>query len=51
MIAVMSVSDQLPYVLISYVVTIAGIGLYAWRVLRRARHAARQVPPEDRPWT
>jgi len=47
----MSVSDQLPYVLISYAVTIAGIGLYAWRVFSRARSAARQVPPEDRPWT
>ena len=35
----------------SYVVTFAGIALYAWVMLRRARKAARQVPPEDRPWT
>ncbi|MFM7684414.1 MAG: hypothetical protein ACKPDI_00625 [Actinomycetota bacterium] len=51
MIAVMSVSEQLPYVLISYVVTVGGIGLYVWRVLRQARGASTQVPPEDRPWT
>lgn len=51
MTAVMSVSDQLPFVIISYAVTVGGIGLYAWRVLRQARGAARQVPPEDRPWT
>lgn len=51
MIAVMSAAEQLPYVLISYAVTIAGIGIYAWRVLRAARTAAQQVPPEDRPWT
>lgn len=51
MIAVMSVSEQLPYVLVSYAVTVAGIATYAWRVMRQARQAARQVPPEDRPWT
>lgn len=39
------------YVIGSYVVTLAGIGLYAWRMLARARRIARQVPPEERPWT
>jgi len=35
----------------SYVVTFAAIGLYTWVLLKRARRAAQQVPPEDRPWT
>ncbi len=39
------------YVGTSYAVTAAGIALYAWSLLRRARKAARQVPAEDRPWT
>ncbi len=39
------------YVIGSYAVTLAGIGLYAWRMLARARRVARQVPPEERPWT
>ena len=40
-----------PYVIGSYVVTFAGIGLYTWRMLTQARKAARQVPSADRPWT
>lgn len=40
-----------PYVIGSYVVTLAAIGLYTVRMLAQARKAARQVPPEDRPWT
>lgn len=40
-----------PHVIGSYAVTFAGIALYAWNLFRRARNAARQVPPEDRPWT
>lgn len=40
-----------PYVLGVYAVTFAGIGLYTWRVLARARKVARQVPVEERPWT
>ena len=51
MIAVMSTSEQTPYVIISYVVTLGGIAAYAWYLLRRARRAATQVPPEERPWT
>ncbi|MEY4338563.1 MAG: hypothetical protein RLZ14_413 [Actinomycetota bacterium] len=51
MIAVMSVSEQTPYVVISYVVTLGGIAGYAWYLLRRARRSATQVPPEERPWT
>ncbi len=51
MIAVMSTSEQTPYVIISYVVTLGGIAVYASYLLRRARRAATQVPPEERPWT
>ena len=40
-----------PYVIGSYVVTFVAIGLYTLRMLAQARKAARQVPPEDRPWT
>jgi len=39
------------YVVASYAVTFVGIALYTWNLLRRARKAAQQVPPEDRPWT
>ena len=51
MFALMSTSDQLPYVVASYVVTLGGIALYVWRMLARARKIAPQVRPEDRPWT
>ncbi|HQZ34335.1 MAG TPA: heme exporter protein CcmD [Ilumatobacteraceae bacterium] len=40
-----------PYVLGSYAVTFSGIAFYTWRMLSQARKAARQVPPQDRPWT
>lgn len=39
------------YVVASYAITFAGIGLYVLSLLRRARRAAQQVAPEDRPWT
>ncbi|MFM2079274.1 MAG: hypothetical protein RJA49_3164 [Actinomycetota bacterium] len=51
MIASMTTSQQTPYVIISYVVTLGGIGIYAWRMLARARKIAPQVRDEDRPWT
>ncbi len=51
MIATMTTSEQTPYVIISYVVTLGGIGIYAWRMLARARKIAPQVRDEDRPWT
>ncbi|MEN9645879.1 MAG: hypothetical protein RL238_2548 [Actinomycetota bacterium] len=51
MFAVMSTSDQTPYVIASYVITLGGIGLYVWRLLARARKIAPQVREEDRPWT
>ena len=39
------------HVIGAYVATFGGIALYTWNLLCRARKAARQVPPEDRPWT
>jgi hypothetical protein len=51
MLASMSVSEQTPYVIISYVVTLGGIAVFAWRMLARARKIAPQVREEDRPWT
>ena len=48
---VMTTADQLPFVVISYVVTFFGIGIYTWRMFARARKAAATVSPEDRPWT
>ena len=40
-----------PYVIGSYVVTFAAIGLYTWRMLGQARKAAKDVTVEERPWT
>jgi hypothetical protein len=51
MIATMSASQQTPYVLVSYAITLGGIALFAWRMLARARKVAPQVREEDRPWT
>lgn len=39
------------HVIGAYAATFGGIALYTWNLLRRARKAAQQVPPEDRPWT
>ena len=39
------------FVIVSYVVTFAGIGLLAVLMFRRARSLAQRLPPEDRPWT
>jgi CcmD family protein len=51
MLATMSTTDQVPYVVISYVVTFLGIGVYTWRMFARARKVAAKVPAKDRPWT
>lgn len=39
------------YVIGAYAATFGGIALYTWNLLWRAQKTARQVPPEDRPWT
>ena len=49
--ATMSNADQWPYIIISYAVTLGGVGAYVVYLVRRARRSARQVPHKDRPWT
>lgn len=39
------------FVALSYVLTFGGTGALAAAMLRRGRRLARQVPPEERPWT
>jgi len=43
--------NQWPYILVSYALTLGGIAVYTWRMLRRARSMAATVSEEDRPWT
>jgi hypothetical protein len=43
--------SQWPYVLGSYAITLGGIAIYVWRMLRSARVMASKVSEEDRPWT
>ncbi len=43
--------DDLGFILASYAVTLAAVGLFAWSVVRRSRRLAEKVRPEDRPWT
>ncbi|HZN13866.1 MAG TPA: hypothetical protein VFB78_06355 [Acidimicrobiales bacterium] len=38
------------YAIAGYAVTVAAIGLYAFRVIRRGRALARTLPPEERTW-
>lgn len=43
--------DHAGSIIASYALTLGGIGVYVWRVLRRGRALARDVRDEDRPWT
>lgn len=43
--------DDIGFIVASYVVTLAGVGLYALLVLRRARRYSKDVPRDERPWT
>jgi hypothetical protein len=43
--------EDIGFILASYAVTLGGIALFSWRVLRRGRVLAAQLPEEDRPWT
>lgn len=43
--------DDLGFIVASYVVTFAGVGCFAFFVLRRARRYGRDVRREERPWT
>lgn len=35
----------------SYIISFAGIGAYAWYVIRRGRRATAQLPDDAKPWT
>jgi hypothetical protein len=47
----MSNSDQWPYIIVSYVVTLGGVAAYVAYLVRRARRSAQHVAKKDRPWT
>jgi hypothetical protein len=38
------------YAVAGYAVTLATIGIYAFRVIRRGRALARTLPPGERTW-
>lgn len=37
-------------VIFGYLIVFGALGAYAWKMLRRGRDLARQVPDEDKPW-
>jgi hypothetical protein len=43
--------DDAGFILGSYVLTFATMGLLAWQYARRGRKLAEQVPDEDKYWT
>jgi heme exporter protein CcmD len=43
--------DDAGFIIGSYVITFAAIGLYAWTTIRRGRRLAKQVPDDDKYWT
>jgi uncharacterized membrane protein len=44
------VSNQWPFIIGSWAVTIAVLGAYTLVTLRRGKRLSRQVPPESRRW-
>ena len=38
------------FILGSYVITFAAVGLFSWRVLRLGRRLARRVPDSEKYW-
>lgn len=43
--------EDIGFILTSYVAAFGAAAVLAWRVVRRGRELAAQVPEEDRPWT
>jgi hypothetical protein len=43
--------DDIGFIAGSYLLTLGAIAVFAWRVVRRGRRLAAQLPDEDRPWT
>jgi heme exporter protein CcmD len=42
--------DDAGFIIGSYVVTFATVGIFAWRTLRRGRRLSQQVPVEEQYW-
>jgi len=45
------IKTNLGTILGAYVVVFGSFALVAWRIVTKGKRLARQVPPEDRPWT
>ncbi len=43
--------DHVEFILLSWVLTIGAISIYAWRTARQARRLDPLVDPKDKPWT
>jgi hypothetical protein len=43
--------EDIGFILASYVAAFGAAALMAWRVVRRGRDLARELPEEDKPWT
>jgi hypothetical protein len=43
--------DDAGFIIGSYVITFASIGLFSWFTVRRGRRLSEQVPPEEQYWT
>ncbi|MFZ1489225.1 MAG: heme exporter protein CcmD [Ilumatobacteraceae bacterium] len=43
--------DHAGFIIASYVVTLGGVGAFAWAVLRRGRRLVEQLGDEELPWT
>lgn len=43
--------DHAGFVLGSYALTLGGVAVFAWAMVRRGRRLARELPDEAKPWT
>ena len=42
--------DDAGFIITSYVITLGGVALYAFALLRRGKRLAERLPDEDKPW-
>ena len=42
--------DDLGFIVATYIAAFGAAAVMAWRVVRRGRHLAQQLPDEDKPW-
>ena len=50
LLALSEVTNQWPFIIGSWGVTLLVLGGYAWSTLRRGKRLSRQVPPGSRRW-